>query len=757
MQSYLYLTNQISHIEGICKRANESTERVKVLMERCIGSSWNEIQKQVSSILESLWYKKLIEHSKSLVVTESVKENTSDFYLMPVFQSVMENDKKNFEKYYYPSEIFSFQNRVFPKNLKERKKHSTRADYQIIWSEFEKECINLQSNSLMQLNENLLSLLQKYTTFIPYTTAVTDISYYDYLQFFNGISLSIYEYIVEELGDINQIDSIKEDYPIFLLIGGDLSGIQSFIYDVINKLAGKNLKGRSYYLQLITEWAVQELVVSLGLTQSHIVYVSGGGFYLLAPNTQKIRSEFEIKEKEIHQDLLSVHKMQLYLSLGYTSLTIEDIKEHKINEKWRDLSEKLNAKKRRKYYSLIQESYNTFFEPWGKNTESPIDRITGEEIEGKVIKYEEGEDLTLSEQTSSIIELGKNLVEAKEVHLMRKTLPRDITIKSPFSGWGCKVYNHIPKQQTLSADTLRYIHFHEKVPANFQSLLKWNYSMSQEISSFEDLLASSSLRRLGILRMDVDNLGQIFMRGLSGNQKTLTRLANISRSLDYFFRGYLYLIRERKEFKKYINILYAGGDDLFVLGDWEQVLLFAEQIYKEFKEWVAHNPYFTLSGGIVLVNNKYPILQSANLSHEAEKKSKKHRCKNQEKNAITFLDFPMNWEKEFPKVKELKNKFVNFIQVQKVNKSLITKLMDFYDLKKQQTERNENPQWKWLLAYHIRRMIDQNRNNQDLKLFLEQLQKDCLLNSSKMYSDYDYIDFVGVAARWAELEIRSVN
>ncbi len=750
-KNYLYLRNQISHIEGLCKRANQNTEEVKTLMESCLEPKWNEIQYQVSNIYNSKWYKTLQEWSKRLVVTETISEQTKDNYLIPVAQSVKEWDKKTTEKYYYPSEIFSFQQRIFPKKLKERKIDTIQTDYQIIWSEFREECKNVSSPNLLYFNDNLLSLLQKYTSFIPYTTAPTDISYYDYLQFFNGISLSIYDYVVSELGNIDLIENLKEDLPVFLLIGGDLSGIQAFIYDVINKSAGKNLKGRSYYLQLITEWAVQELIRTLDLTQSHIVYVSGGGFYLLAPNTEKIRSEFHEIEKKIQQDLLSIHKMQLYLSLGYTTLSPLDIKQYKIHEKWRNLSEILNAKKRRKYHLIIEKNYVSFFEPWG-NIESEIDRITGEEVE----EYGESENLILSEQTKRLIKLGECLVDMKEIHLMHKTLPRDVTIKSPFSGWGCKVYDNIPRQP-LSMDTLRYIHFHEKVPTNFQSRLKWNYSKSQKVTSFENLLASTSLKRLGILRMDVDNLGQIFMNGLSGSQKTIVRLSNISRSLDYFFRGYLYLLREQNEYKNHINILYAGGDDLFVIGDWKQVVLFAEQIYTEFKQWVAHNPYFTLSGGIVLVNNKYPILQAANLSHEAEKKSKKHRCKDQEKNAITFLDFPMNWEKEFPKVKELKNKFVNFITVQNINKSLITKLMNFYELKKELTEKKQNPQWKWLLAYHIKRMIDSNRHNQDLKLFLEQLQKDCLLNSSKSYSDYDYIDLVGVAARWAELEIRSEN
>ena len=62
-----------------------------------------------------------------------------------------------------------------------------------------------------------------------------------------------------------------------------------------------------------------------------------------------------------------------------------------------------------------------------------------------------------------------------------------------------------------------------------------------------------------------------------------------------------------------------------------------------------------------MVPPSYPIMRSAALAEEAEKRAKNHRCPNAngqdelEKNAFTLFGHPLHWEVEYPKVKELKN------------------------------------------------------------------------------------------------------
>ena len=51
--------------------------------------------------------------------------------------------------------------------------------------------------------------------------------------------------------------------------------------------------------------------------------------------------------------------------------------------------------------------------------------------------------------------------------------------------------------------------------------------------------ASEGIDRLGVLRMDVDNLGEILRTGLPDNEASFSRITNLSRSLSYFFGGHL--------------------------------------------------------------------------------------------------------------------------------------------------------------------------------------------------------------------------
>ncbi len=41
------------------------------------------------------------------------------------------------------------------------------------------------------------------------------------------------------------------------------------------------------------------------------------------------------------------------------------------------------------------------------------------------------------------------------------------------------------------------------------------------------------------------------------------------------------------------QIIYSGGDDLFIVGKWDVVLQMAHTIQKEFANWVCHNPSLT--------------------------------------------------------------------------------------------------------------------------------------------------------------------
>jgi CRISPR-associated protein Cas10/Csm1 subtype III-A len=81
-------------------------------------------------------------------------------------------------------------------------------------------------------------------------------------------------------GEASAQDVEVLNQPVALLVGGDISGIQKFIYTISSKGAARMLRGRSFYLQLLTEALLRYTLVELGLPYSNVIYSGGGHFYL---------------------------------------------------------------------------------------------------------------------------------------------------------------------------------------------------------------------------------------------------------------------------------------------------------------------------------------------------------------------------------------------------------------------------------------------------------------------------------------------
>jgi CRISPR-associated protein Csm1 len=185
---------------------------------------------------------------------------------------------------------------------------------------------------------------------------------------------------------------------------------------------------------------------------------------------------------------------------------------------------------------------------------------------------------------------------------------------------------------------------------NTINLLLGNYGRQSQITEETGFMRTSEMaerargiNRVGYLRMDVDRLGQIFARGLDKKQ-TLPRIAGLSRLMSYFFKVYLNSLAKSRQTNflkkrqtvevlkktKYLSenerlnllFIYAGGDDLFVCGSWNEVVEFGFDVYQCFRAYTGHHPNVTLSGGISLVGAKFPLYQAAAESGKAEDAAK---------------------------------------------------------------------------------------------------------------------------------------
>lgn len=480
-----------------------------------------------------------------------------------------------------------------------------------------------------------------------------------------------------------------------LFVGGDLSGIQKFIYNITSKRAMVSLKGRSYYLKKFTDEVCDEILDIPEIKNSKFrrdemkIYCSGGKFYLQVPDMENIRNSIADIRKRKEEKLWKEHKGQLSINIDYVPFAYDGDNVNVCDEidtiglLWKKINEKFTALKNQKFKSLLLDQYQDFFE---------VQRVGGDDVKVcQITGIEEAKEFPISFEDED--------GEKVEVMTLFPSVKAQIDL-------GCKLRNQ------------------------------------QRFKMLEDYANDTYL---GVLRMDVDGLGARFINGF----ESMDKYKDFSGKLDKFFdaeNGNLHNIQE--EYKEYLNIVYAGGDDIFVVGRWDKVIDFAEEVQKAFEKY-CHNELkdetLSISGGIAVVNKKFPIAKSAEMAGDAEEASKKYR---KEKNAFNMFGESVAWtEEEFDYVKVNKVEMVKLCsEPTNMPRSILHKLMVFNDMRK----RGEIS-YIWNTAYYLKRFSA--GKNEEIKQFCCSIQKD-LFDTKRGGENYRLL---ALAARWAELELREIK
>jgi CRISPR-associated protein Csm1 len=169
-----------------------------------------------------------------------------------------------------------------------------------------------------------------------------------------------------------------------------------------------------------------------------------------------------------------------------------------------------------------------------------------------------------------------------------------------------------------------------------------------QIMDFDKLSGSAAgASRLAVLRMDVDDLGEIFRIGLPQEMRSLDRYAALSRAFTTFFKmivpkicagnyeNGLHLFGKGRE--RAATVVYSGGDDLFVVGAWSDVLELAIDIRRAFREFVCENPAVTLSGGVSIHTAGEPLYLMAEQAGVAEELAKSNEQDGRKKDSIVLF------------------------------------------------------------------------------------------------------------------------
>ncbi len=542
--------------------------------------------------------------------------------------------------------------------------------------------------SLVDLTGSLTTLLEIYTANVPSATNLRhpDISLFDHLRTTAAIAQGLYRFQMDRDNPKLNIESRTE--PKWLLVCGDFSGIQKFIYNLTNKGAAKGLRGRSFYVQLFCRVACDFLLRQAGLNRAAVLYNSGGKFYLLVP--ANARDRILEARRDIGRWLLDEFYGSVFLGIGMSPVTAEMFERGNMSTAWKEVAEDLERDRLTRFRENMGPHFfepDTGFNPvmsckvcGSRILKSGTDKCDACEKLQRIGSWIKDMDavLVVWDDEAAFERVG-NLINRK-AFIPISVLRSSVFLLSRKELDALSNVRNLDAECVLLADVLCKEGL-SAVPTpactlSMMALGKWDSDRNLRTEDgeewdFEDYARhAAGIQRLGILRMDVDNLGSVFIEGLrwperadagwgavileNGKPKlkpmaSISRMATLSRQLHWFFAGYVPELLHDDRFKR-CQIVYAGGDDLFVIGSWDQLPTLAETIREDFRMFCCYNSDMSISGGITLHDGQFPIYKGAQMAGDAEHKAKRVRrdwfpeTDGLRKDGFCFLNTPIVWE-----------------------------------------------------------------------------------------------------------------
>jgi CRISPR-associated protein Csm1 len=676
--------------------------------------------------------------------------------------------------------------------------------------------------------ETIYYVLKKYLWCVPSSSykAPSDVSLFEHSKITVSIAISMFRFLLEKFGeDINKFDDFanKEEYR-YQLVLADITGIQNYIYNIGHRGAAKALKGRSFYLQQMLENIAYYFLHKLDLPITNLIYSSGGKFYLFVPNTSKVDSLIEELQKEIEQKFFYKYNGAIGLIIGKTLLNGKILefnqlgKDSLISEKWDELNQIVELKKKRKlsniwFYSLFKPSlldgelikcaYTGI--PLIKKDVVLEDKTNKKEV--KLDKYSAIKFLKHSFEKENFYQLFDNKDQITDDFISEEQFYSQKIGNDLRMNFQTLIYQDVIEGYSVLDLNSFNISTEKKFENKFNALeprqflinsLKINELQGDASKGFkfyggdwrledtyEDVVKKGEgIPRLGVLRLDVDNLGKIFKSGFS-KYATFGRVVQLSSMLDFFFSHYLNKLKffswdpykglsekqsEHKfKVKELIEIIYSGGDDVFIVGHWSILPDIAIWINDRFNEFTSFNNNFSISAGISIFDDKYPIYKAALEAGEFEDivKRKERKNKNtsvrQTKNGICFLDknTPLSWS-DFKELRNWVAEFYKWINeglptnekptneniYKKISKGLISRLYNIYY--EFETGKYKNwAKWRWRASYSLTRLANQYKNpfEKEIKKFASEL-----FTSSN--TEQELIQLINILAIWTDLLTR---
>jgi CRISPR-associated protein Csm1 len=646
---------------------------------------------------------------------------------------------------------------AYPETRPELSTAEAKLEYRQLWDQFAEE---LQSHSLLQ-NENLefgpylsilLTTLERYLWCVPAASfkTIPDISLHDHGLLTAALAQALWCWHASE-GGLPDRSKKDKDFPKFLLYGGDLSGIQSYIFD-LNKShstgVAKLYRARSFYLQMLTKSVVLEALDRLKLFPVAQVMDAGGKFMLMLPNTPSVHQALNALEVELNQAFLREFNGQLSLNTcrleaSFNELLLEPFK-HTLN-RFFDL---LDEAKLHKFSNLFAEGQSMVLENEyedGYDSNCQVCETLPFSREGTALYHKDypRSSVKLSRIVAQqICWLGKDLANEEKSHIvLTQAAGEDHGVKRLVPllfDWKVAVTTEADAQIALNTGDRTFNrqgygdHAFHPVAGHLpriaaEDLERWQQkaelfqTMQEEEEARVEMPKSFSMIAhagkhwspdrgrsfLGAFKADVDNLGLIFSIGFTKEKTRLSisRFASLSRMLNHFFS--VELIRLVKERAPDCYVVFAGGDDLFFLGPWVDVIELGLHLRQRFQDFSAGNPDITLSAGIGVFKASQPIREIATQAEALLENAKHFSQEGQLKNAVSLFGEVVPWD-QLGKLLQRGQELDDLMQRGVLPSGLVNRLLGYSRQRRRFRQHRQMRDGLYLshLAYDLARNLD---------------------------------------------------
>lgn len=741
------------------------------------GNHHRLARKEVEKIVKVADWLASTERETSPTISQSDPDKTP---LLPVAALVEFRDTKpdNWQQWGYCLNALRLEEKTIFPNIEAS---VSPADYQRLWEGFSKELKHLSTVSDYCGLISFLAVLRKYASFIPSATpweadeeyrTLPDISLYDHLKVTAAIAACLTRLYPNHLEALYQRDAGIQQQPVALLLRGDFSGIQNFLYRITRaeptaefRNTAKRLRGRSFYLTLLADVTADWLVRELGLSPANILFCGGGRFDLLIGADDTTKQNLEKLERRLQDWLLREFYGELGIQLATAEVRPDDFQD--LGRVFNTLDDQLARKKLQKFSHMLDTDGffigEQLYHVCNYCRVTPLPDSDAEPCCSCLIQRNIGSKLPRTEYLAYVYGNGENLALPSDglidfaepfgvkVALLKEDEAEQIVRRAGNRGERVVLY------RLNNTDFL-----HDGRPGNIVCSFKFLGNAApfakqridpnpvgrgkdaigpDEVLDFDEVaFMSSGAQLLGVLKADVDYLGQVF--GLGVQPKSISRIATLSSAFDLFFAGWINRICQqlaeswhrdaqndnplKGKVEGLFYIVYSGGDDLLILGPWDAVIDLAQMLYGQFREFTCYNENLTLSAGILLVKPHFPIQRFAQLVGKQLEQSKnageyEDRPGLNSKDRITLFRDTVKWQennKGFEFLLEFGKKLVELVHRDKLPRSFVYFLLRLHEqhfLKEETQNLMWVPKFRYALARRVSREViaDKELNLED--------------------------------------------